>query len=152
MIMRSLCTRSLAMSLLAVSLLVMSSLTYAEESASASNVSNQGAYLAQVLLGLMAVLALILLMGWLLRRVGQGSLVGSQNLKIIASLSLGTREKIALVQVGEQQLLLGITPNAINHLQTFAEPVIDPLSPTPASSDFARRLKSFMHNKDGDKN
>ena len=124
-------------------------LARAEETASTSSVSNQGAYLAQVTLGLLVVLALIFVMGWLLRRVGQGNFTGSRHLKIVASLALGTRERIALVQVGEQQLLLGITPNSINNLQTFAEPVIRLDEANPNASDFAQRLKALMPRNNG---
>ncbi len=141
--------------LIAVSGLIPA-LAWAESAAKAaatasSAVPAQGAYLAQVLIGLLVVLGLIVAMGWLLRRVGQGGLGGAhQSMKILASLSLGTREKVALIQVGDQQLLLGITPNSINTLHTFAEPVISPRE-TPAPGDFAAKLKAMMPNR-SDKN
>lgn len=108
--------------------------------------ANQGTYLVQVFLGLIFVIGLIFSMGWLLKRMGQGALGGGQHLKVLASLSLGTREKIALVQVGKQQLLLGITPSAINTLQTFDEPVIN-VETAADDSDFSQKLKTLLSNK-----
>ena len=37
-------------------------------------------------------------------------------MKVVAGLSLGGREKILLVQVGEKQLVLGVSPGRIDNL------------------------------------
>ena len=107
---------------------------------------NQTAYIIQVFVGLMFVIGLVFAMAWLLKRVGPGSFSGSQQLKILTTLSLGAREKIAIVQVGKQQLLLGITPNSINTLQVFDEPVIK-VEELQSNSEFASKLKSIMAKK-----
>lgn len=117
-----------------------------ETSVATPILANQGTYLVQVFVGLIFVIGLIFSMGWLLKRMGQGTIGGGQHLKVLASLSLGTREKIALIQVGDQQLLLGITPNAINNLQTFEEPVISGES-KENNSEFSRKLKTLLSNK-----
>lgn len=80
--------------------------------------------LTQVFLGLLLVVGTILALAWLSRRLG-GALPGNGKvMKILAVLPLGTREKIVLVEVGGQQLMLGVTPGQINTLQVFEQPVI----------------------------
>ncbi len=42
-----------------------------------------------------------------------------KNMHILQSLSLGVKEKLVLVKIGDKQLLLGITPGKITCLDTF---------------------------------
>lgn len=80
--------------------------------------------MVQVGLGLIAVIALMFLLAWLARRmrlVPGGSHSGS--MKVLAILPLGHKERIALIQVGEQQMLLGVTPEQVNLLHCFDQPV-----------------------------
>jgi flagellar protein FliO/FliZ len=96
--------------------------------------------ISRLLLGLLAVLALLALCAWLIRR---GGLTGQSGLiKIISQCAVGTRERVVLVQVGEQQLLIGVTPQQISLLHALAEPVSAPS--TPASNKFAEQLAQLM--------
>lgn len=96
----------------------------------------------QLLLGLGLVLGTILLMAWLLRKV---SVLPGQHrkLKVIAALSLGHRERAVLVQVGEEQLLLGVAQGQVTLLKSFDQPVIPPDQPV-AESAFARTLNQYL--------
>ncbi|MHB1203680.1 MAG: flagellar biosynthetic protein FliO [Acidithiobacillus sp.] len=69
---------------------------------------------------LVAVLLVFLGLIWVLRRLQPG-LGGGQRgaLHIVASLPLGARERLLLIQMGEQQLLLGVTPAGITLLHTL---------------------------------
>lgn len=115
----------------------------ANEVPKAHQVTSQGAYLAQVLVGLLAVLAMIFIMGWVLKKLGQGTIGSNGNLKVVSSLSLGTREKIALIQVADQQLLVGITPNNIRTLKTFDTVVVEAETLT-LSENFSEKLAGLM--------
>lgn len=54
---------------------------------------------------------------WLVKKIGAFSPVNSKDkMKVVAGLSLGGREKILLVQVGEKQLVLGVSPGKIDNL------------------------------------
>lgn len=89
-------------------------------------VTKPGAAMLQTLLGLALVIGLIFALAWLSKRLG-GALPGnSKIMKILAVLPVGPREKIVLVEVGGQQMMLGVTPGQINTLQIFAEPVVKP--------------------------
>ena len=63
---------------------------------------NTGAML-ETLLGLVLVLACIAFLAWLLRRTGRFNSTASGEMKIIAGLSLGPRERAILLQVGENK-------------------------------------------------
>ena len=45
------------------------------------------------------------------------------QLKVIASLSLGVKERLIVAQVGEQQLVLGVTPQQITLIKNLEEPI-----------------------------
>ncbi len=130
----------------AVIVLLYSSLAVseAEKTVTAPPMPNQGAYMLQVLLGLLFVIGLVFALAWLLKRVGQGTLVASQQMKVVAALPMGTRERIVLIEVGGQHLLLGITPTQINTLHVFDEPVDLEASGRSSTSDFSAKLKEIL--------
>jgi flagellar protein FliO/FliZ len=70
----------------------------------------------QWLAGLFGVLAIILVAAVLARRLGRMSGLGSQRLRIMAGISLGTREKAVLLQVGNKQILIGVAPGCVRTL------------------------------------
>ncbi|MDO5056391.1 MAG: flagellar biosynthetic protein FliO [Lautropia sp.] len=75
---------------------------------------------------LLAVIVSIPLVLWLVRRLSQ--LPGGHThaaLRVQASLTLGARERIAVVKVGERALLLGITGESINLLTELDAPLPD---------------------------
>ncbi len=65
---------------------------------------------------LLLVLAVFGAVVWLLRKSGGLALINNRQLAIVAGLSLGMREKLVLVKVGEKQLLLGVTAGRIDKL------------------------------------
>lgn len=68
-------------------------------------------------LSLLLVLGLIVLSAWLLRRFGGPQLRPSARLKVLGSTALGQRERIALVEVDDQRLLLGVAPGRVSLLR-----------------------------------
>lgn len=109
-----------------------------------------GGQLAQMGLGLLLVVGLIFLLAWLMRRVQQiGPRSGGQVIKLVASQTLGPRDRLVLVQVGGEQVLLGLTTGRITPLHVLKEPVLLP-DAEPASAEFAQRLMELL-GKDKDK-
>jgi flagellar protein FliO/FliZ len=80
------------------------------------------ASLIQVTLALMLMVGLILGLAWLARRFGQPLFQQNKQLRLIASLSLGVKEKIILVEVEGKQLVLGVTPQQITSLHVMDAP------------------------------
>ncbi|WP_296932992.1 flagellar biosynthetic protein FliO [uncultured Marinobacter sp.] len=93
-------------------------------------------------LGLVAVVAVIYGCAWIIRRMNGMTGMNNNAIKVVSVMAIGARERIALIEVGGQQILLGITPSAIRTLHVFDEPVVD--AGNAGSSDFARRLQGMI--------
>jgi len=110
--------------------------------------------LAQVTLSLLLVLAVVFAAAWMMRRLRGFGRFGANTIQIIADAPLGTKERAVLIQVGQQQLLLGVAPGRINTLHVLTEPVSSPTNPpsqgiAPATSpqgavDFKAILKRSL--------
>ena len=109
-----------------------------------------GAQMSKLLLGLLLVIGLIFLLAWLLRRVQQLNPRGNQAIKLISSHALGPRERLVLVQVGSEQVLLGLSAGRIAPLHVLKEPVHLP-DAEPASPEFAQRLMELLGKDQKDK-
>lgn len=104
--------------------------------------------LAQMTIGLLVVLLAIGAAAWALRRFGRLQSSASGALRILGGLSLGPRERVVLMQVGETQLLLGIAPGRVQTLHVLTQPVA--LSGDQAGGDgFAERLAKAMRRAAG---
>ncbi len=95
----------------------------------------------ELVLGLIAVIGLILALAWVVKRLNvlPGQRAGMQ---VVAVLPLGQREKAVLIQVGEQQMLLGVSSSQVSLLEKFDTPVIEPRRAPEGA--FANRLKEVM--------
>jgi flagellar protein FliO/FliZ len=102
-----------------------------------------GGHLLNVTLGLLLIIGLIFGLSWFVKRFSHGTFAGNAHLKIIATMPLGTRERIVLIDAGGQQLLLGITPTQINTLHVFDVPVTTPTGDVN-NSDFGRKLMAIL--------
>lgn len=100
--------------------------------------------LAQLGGGLLLVVGLIFLMGYVMRRVGPLAPQGGQHIRLVSSLPLGPRDRLLLVDVGGQQLLLGASPGRINTLHVFEEPVAEITASGAMPSEFARTLRGLL--------
>ena len=103
----------------------------------------------QLLFGLIAVLLMIAVGAWLMRRIGSFSGTVPGGIKIISALSLGTRERIMLIQVGEEQVLIGVAPGQIRTLHVLKEPVAAD-NAGPVVGGFAKRLSQMMKERRDD--
>ena len=98
---------------------------------------------ATMILSLLMVVVLIIACAMLLKKFQ----ITQQNvsaLKIVTSLSLGTKERIVVVQVADKQLLLGVTAQQITILDNLEKP-LDLKSNTPA--ELGKSFKSLLGNK-----
>lgn len=109
----------------------------------AGQVSGQ---LLQLVLGLLLVIGLIFLLAWVVRRIQQNIPVsGSQQaISLLASQALGPRDRLLLVQVGKEQILLGLTPGTIVPLHVLQEPIEVSKPEGRLGSAFAQRLAKAL--------
>lgn len=125
---------------------------YAEQTVSTSleqsRISSQGGdYLLQLMTGLIIVIACIVVLAWFARRMNNLQSSHDGNLQILGGLSMGARERIVLIQVGEQQLLLGVAPGRINTLHVLGDASLSKEQIATASagaSEFGHRLMQKM--------
>lgn len=81
------------------------------------------ANLLQVTLSLALVLAAIFAAAWLMRRLRGFNRVAPGTIEILADVALGTKERAVLLQVGRQQVLVGVAPGRVNTLHVLETPV-----------------------------
>lgn len=98
----------------------------------------------QVSGALAAIILLILLAGWLAKRMGFSAKSGlSRDVKLRSSVSLGTRERIVVVEVDAARLVLGVTASQITHLYTLPPAPVDAAS-TPPAAEFQNLMKNLL--------
>jgi len=106
------------------------------------------AYLLQLIAGLLVVIAAIVVLAFVMRRMtGMQTRLGG-DFRVIGGISLGSRERMLLVQVGEKQLLVGVAPGRVQTLHVLDEPIRTDQgrgdAAGQAESPFARRLRSVL--------
>ena len=118
-----------------------------QESADIASVDPMSSlYLAKLTGGLLLVVVVIFGLAWLMKRLNLSQHSQNGLLKIIAGLPLGTRDRIVLLQVGEEQILLGLSPGRIQKLHTLSIPLIDQQEPI-VNSAFSQKLDRIMGKK-----
>jgi flagellar protein FliO/FliZ len=111
--------------------------------------------LLQTLFALVAVLALLAGLAWFLKRYGPKVGGGTANLRIVGSLNLGGRERLLVVEVGDQWIVVGASPGRVNALATMPRQESAGVHPggaegatlaphAPAANSFADWLKQTI--------
>ena len=75
--------------------------------------------LVQTSLSLLVVLLLIFAIAWLARRYLPQQSGHTSAIKIVSSLQVGHRERVILLEIGEQWVMIGVAPGQINTLTTM---------------------------------
>lgn len=95
---------------------------------------------------LLLVIGLILALGCMAKRMpGFGRGAGNNGLRVVASLPIGARERVVVVEVGQTQLLLGVGPGGTRTLHTLSEPL--PEAGPAATPPFAQLLAQHFGKK-----
>ena len=75
-----------------------------------------------ILSSLLIVIGVIVALGFLMKRFNVVQSNGAQ-MQVVASMMAGARERIVVIQVGDEQHLVGITAHNINHLARLEHPI-----------------------------
>lgn len=75
--------------------------------------------LLQIVAALGVVIAVMLAMAWFMKRVGGLSPLHRLPMKVISAVSLGNRERVVVVEVADQWLVLGVTTQQITMLSSL---------------------------------
>jgi flagellar protein FliO/FliZ len=96
-------------------------------------------------LGLLIVLGVFFLCAWAMRKLAGLSVSGSSKMRVLGGVSLGMREKVVLLQVGNKQLILGVTPGRIQTLHVLeGDDCLGSENDSLMETGFARKLKQAM--------
>ncbi len=100
--------------------------------------------------GLLVVVVLVFAAAWAVRRFARlpGSAGGA--VQLLGGLALGQRERVVLVRVGGERLLLGVAPGRVSKLHTLAPESAEELAPAAGETrapdfDAAVPGQSFAH-------
>ncbi len=105
--------------------------------------------LLQVFIGLVAVLGLIAATAWMAKRLGVARAGSSALLNVVGSASVGARERVVVVEIGESWLVVGVGPGNVNALATLPRgeaPAAAAAMPLPP---FAARLQQILDKNRG---
>lgn len=100
-------------------LLFFFSLLISSQVSAQSNSVSAGTGLLQIFLALAFVIAIMLFLAWLLKRVGPISSANKLPVQVIGGISIGNRERVMVIEVADQWLVLGVTAQQINTLATL---------------------------------
>lgn len=104
----------------------------------------------------LAFIVFVLLAGaWLMRRAGWLRTGANQEIKVLGAHSLGARSSVAVIQVQDARLVVGVTPQQITLLHTLppAEPgaTEDAQLVSSHSQGFAQSLRRALRQSGGSK-
>ncbi len=105
--------------------------------------------LLKTIFGLIVVIVIIFGLAWLVKRYGNFSVSGQGQLKLVAGLNVGQKERVVIVQVGDTQLLLGVAPGRVEKLHEISPSdhvIINDSEKTNGA--FALRLKQAMKGRE----
>lgn len=89
------------------------------------------------------VVGSIFVCAWLARRLGPQRVRAGQHLRVVSSTALGQRERVVIIEVQGQWLVLGVTAQHISSLAQL--PAGNDSTPGPAvPARFAERLASAL--------
>lgn len=96
----------------------------------------------QIIFSLLLVLAAIVLVGWLLKRINVAQQGTGNLLKVLGSVPIGQRERIVLIEVKDTWLVVGVGPSQIRTLHTLENPGMTEQG-NASSAPFGDKPRSF---------
>jgi len=127
--------------------------TQAPGNALAAQAPSAAGSLVQTVLSLGFVIALLVGLAWLLKRFGPKHITGGTKVKLVGALSVGARERILVVEVGEQWIVVGASPGRMNALATMPRQEVDESELAGAQAvpgaNFAEWFKQTIEKRNG---
>lgn len=124
----------------------------ASASESTPTTINSGSYV-QALLALLLILSILAATAWFARKLTGGKGFGQGGMKVLGGIVLSPKERIVLVEVSDQWLVIGIVPGQIRTLHRMPKQpsTEDGAAPqTPGEKPFSQWLNSMTGRRSHD--
>lgn len=146
--------RLIAHAALALPALLAAALAHAAPAAPAIEQQSRAAASAgsffQVLIGLIVVLGLLAAIAWILKRFNLARAGAHAPVKIVGGVSVGTRERVVVVEVAGQWIVVGVASGSVNALANLPRPGDIPETAAPETAptgNFADWLKTKIEQR-----
>ncbi len=104
-------------------------------------------YLLKLTLGLGFILLLIFILAWAMKKMQLTQHSQNGLIKIISAISVGHRDRIALIQVGDEQILVGLTPGRMEKLHTLRSVVAAGPQSSVNQNQFSQKFNQLLNRK-----
>jgi len=108
--------------------------------------------LLQVIFGLVVVLALLGGTAWLMKRFAAMRPAGAAAARVVGGVSVGTRERVMVIEVADQWIVVGVAPGSVNALATMPRqemPAVPAGQAADGQPNFAAWLKKTIDKRTG---
>ncbi len=100
--------------------------------------------LLQVILSLVVILGLIIGAAWFAKRFMLTSTQTGASIKMLGGINLGGRERVVLLEVADQWIVVGVAPGHVSTLTTMPRQALPDISNNTQPAAFATWLKQKM--------
>ena len=100
----------------------------------ASTAHTSGGGLVEVTLALLAIVALIAGLAWMMKRMRGFGTAGHDRIQVLSERALGPKERCVLVRVGTTEILVGVSAGSVNTLHVFPEGATTEAPAAPAAA------------------
>ncbi|WP_434634212.1 flagellar biosynthetic protein FliO [Chromobacterium sp. CV08] len=100
--------------------------------------------LLQVIFGLAVVLGAIVGVAWLFKRLSGGVMGAAGRIRVVGGTMVGQKERVVIVELEGEWLVLGVTPQQVNLLSKMPRPEGAEAPPEMPAEPFARWLKAAL--------
>lgn len=105
--------------------------------------------LLQVLLGLIVVLALMAAAVWLMKRFGIARGAGNSVVKIVGGISVGNRERVLVLEVADQWIVVGVAAGRVSALASMPRQEHSAATAAVPAASFSGWLKQTIDKRNG---
>jgi len=100
----------------------------------ASAAPGSGGGLLEVTLALLAIVALIAGLAWVLKRMRGFGGIGHDRIQVLSERAMGPKERCVLVRVGATEILVGVASGSVRTLHVFPEGAVTEAPPAPPAA------------------
>ncbi|MDP1607442.1 MAG: flagellar biosynthetic protein FliO [Rhodocyclaceae bacterium] len=106
-----------------------------------------GSSALQMVFGLLLVLGLLLGTLWLLKRISQPRGFQAGLMRVVAGISVGARERVVILELGNSWLVLGVAPGRVTTLAEIPRQEVPTSSEIQTGRDFPTWLKQMVERR-----